>query len=77
MPPYCIKPPFQYCIKPTYENSSASISELIEPFDGLDQNYTPEEDLQHIGVCDTFSSGLQHTTDHEHKFWNAKGMVFA
>ena len=35
-------------------NSSTSISEAIRPFDGLDQNYTPEEYLQHIEARVTF-----------------------
>ena len=50
---------------PTNKNSSASISEPIEHFDSLDQNYTPEEYLQCIKACNTFSLGLQPTTDHE------------
>ena len=32
---------------PTYINSSTSISDHIKPFDGLDHNYTPEQNLQH------------------------------
>ena len=50
---------------PTYINSSTSISEPIKPFDGLDQNYTPEEYLQHIEARVTFSLGLQPTSEHE------------
>ena len=44
--------------KPTYINSSTSISEPITPFDGLDHNCTPEEYLQHIEARVTFSLGL-------------------
>ena len=50
---------------PTYINSSTSISVPIKPFDGLDHNYTPEEYLQHIEARDTFSLGLQPTSEHE------------
>ena len=41
--------------QPTYINSSTSISEPIKPFDGLDHNYTPEENLQHFEARVTFS----------------------
>ena len=61
---------------PTYINSSASISEPIKPFDGLDHNYTPEEYLQHIEAHVTFSLGLQPTTAHESEFWHARRMAF-
>ena len=57
---------------PTYTNSSASISEPIKPFDGLDHNYTREEYLQHIEVRVTFSLGLQPTTALEYKIWHAR-----
>ena len=56
--------------QPTYINSSTSISEPIKPFDGLDHNYTPEEDLQHIEARVTFSLGLQPKSDHEYNFWH-------
>ena len=39
----------------TYINSSASISDSIQSFDGLDHNYTPEEYLQHIEARVAFS----------------------
>ena len=61
---------------PTYINSSTSISEPIKPFDGLDHNYTPEEYLQHIEACVTFSLGLQPTSEHEYKFWHTRRMAF-
>ena len=48
--------------------SSTSISEPIKPFDGLDHNYTPEEYLQHIEACVTYSLGLQPTSEHDYKF---------
>ena len=54
--------------QPTYMNSSTSISEPIQPFDGLDHNYTSEEYLQHSEAHVTFSLGLQRTSDHEYKF---------
>ena len=41
---------------PTYINSSASISEPIKPFDGLDHKYTPDH-LQHIEACVTLLLG--------------------
>ena len=41
---------------PTYKSSSASISEPIKPFDGLDHKYTPEEYAEHIEAGVTFSS---------------------
>ena len=53
---------------PTYIDSSASISEPIKRFNGLDHNYTPEEYLQHTEARVTFSLGLQPTTAHEYKF---------
>ena len=62
--------------QPTYINSSTSISEAIKCFDGLDHNYTPEEYLQHIEARVTFSLGLQPTSDHEYKFWNARRTAF-
>ena len=62
--------------QPTYINSSTSISEPIKPFDGLDHNYTPEENLQHIEARNTFSLGLQPTSEHEYKFWHARRMAF-
>ena len=61
---------------PTYINSSTSISEPIKPLDGLDHNYTPEEYLQHIEACISFSLGLQPTSEHEFKFWHARRMAF-
>ena len=60
----------------TYINSSISISEPIKPFDGIDHNYTPEGNLQHIEARVTFALGLQPTSDHELKFWHARIMVF-
>ena len=62
--------------QPTYINSSTSISEPIEPFDGLDHNYTPEEYLQQLEARVTFSLGLQPTLEHECKFWHARRMAF-
>ena len=62
--------------QPTYINSSTSISELIKRFDGLDQNDTPEEYLQHIEARFTFSLGLQPTSENQYKFWHARRMVF-
>ena len=61
---------------PTYIYSATSISEPIKPFDGLDQNYTPEEYLHHIEARVTFSLGLQPTTVHEYNFWHARRMAF-
>ena len=61
--------------QPTYINASTSISEPIKPFDGLDNNYTPGEYLQHIEARVTFSLGLQLTSDHEYKFWHARRMA--
>ena len=61
---------------PTYINSSTSISEPVKPFDGLDHNYIPEEYLQHIEARDTFSLGLQPTSEHEYKFWHLRRMAF-
>ena len=58
--------------QPTYINSSTSISEPVKPFDGLDYNYTPEENLQHIEARVTFSLGLQPTSEHEYKFCLAR-----
>ena len=43
----------------TFINSSTSISEPIKPFDGLDHNYTPQENLKHTEARVTFSLGLQ------------------
>ena len=62
--------------QPTYINSSTSISESIEPFDGLYHNYTPEEYLQQIEARVTFSLGLQPTSEHEYKCWHARRMSF-
>ena len=61
---------------PIYINSSASISEPVKPFDGLDHNYTPEEYLQHLEARVTFSLGLQPTSEHEYNFWHARRMAF-
>ena len=61
---------------PSYINSSASIPEPINSFVGLDHNYTPENYLQHIEACVTFSLGLQPTTAHEYKIWHARRIVF-
>ena len=61
---------------PTYINSSTSLSEPIKASDGLDHNYTPEEYLQHIEARVTFSLGLQPTSEHEYKFWQARRMAF-
>ena len=57
---------------PTYIESSASLSEPITPFHGLDHKYTPEEDLQHIETPVTFSRVLQPSTKHEYKFCHAR-----
>ena len=62
--------------QPTFINSSTSIPEPIKPFDGLDQNYTPEEYLQHIEARVTFFLGLQPTLEHEYKFRHARRMAF-
>ena len=56
---------------PTYINSSTSISEPIEPFDGLDTSYAPEEYLQHTEARVTFS-----LADHENKFWHVRRVAF-
>ena len=61
---------------PTCINSSASISEPIKPFDGLDHKYTPEDYLQHIEARDTFSLGLQPTNPFDYNFWHAGRMAF-
>ena len=52
---------------PKYINSSASISEPIKSFDGLELKCTPEENLQPIEARVTFSLGLQPSTEHEYK----------
>ena len=62
--------------QPAFINSSTSISEPVNPFDGLDHNYTPEEYLQHIEARVTFSLGLQPTSDQEYKFWHGRRMAF-
>ena len=61
---------------PAYMRPSASISEPINQFDGLNHNYTPEEYLQHIEARATFPSGLQPTASPENKFWHARRMAF-
>ena len=61
--------------QPTYINSSTSISEPINLFDGFDHNYTPEENL-HNEARVTFSLGLQSTSEHENKFWHARRLAF-
>ena len=50
---------------PTYIDSSASISEPVKPFDGLNHKYTPEDYLQHIEARVTFWQELQPSTEHE------------
>ena len=57
-----------------YQN--ISIAEPIKPFDGLDHKCTPEEYLQHIKACVTFSLGLQPSTSHEYILWRARRMAF-
>ena len=52
------------------------MSEPIKPFDGLDQNLTPEEYLQHIDTRVTFSLGLRPSSDHEYKFLHSTRMAF-
>ena len=42
----------------------------------MDHNYTPEEYLQHIQACVTFSLGLQPITAHKYEFWHARRMDF-
>ena len=61
---------------PTYINSSTSISEPIQPFDGLDHKYTPEEYLQYIEARVLFSIGLQALNSHEYNFWHARRLAF-
>ena len=61
---------------PTYLYSSTSIFEPIKPFDGLDQNFTPEEYLQHTEARVTFSIGLQPTSDNEYKVLHVRRMAF-
>ena len=68
--------PFPTISNPTYINFSASISEIIKSFDGLDQIYKLGEYLQHFEARVTLSSGTQPTTDHEFKFWHGGRMVF-
>ena len=41
----------------TFMNTSASIPELMKPFDGLDHSYTPEEYLQQVESRLTFAIG--------------------
>ena len=62
--------------QPTFINSLNSISEPIKPFDCLDHNYTPEENLQHIEARVAFSLGSQPTSQHEYKVWHARRMAF-
>ena len=57
---------------PTYLNSSISISDTTEPFDGLDDECTPEEYIQHFEERITFSL---EKTEHEYKVWQARGMT--
>ena len=45
--------------QPIYINSSTSISKPMKPFDGLDHNYTPKDNLQHIEARVTLFLGLQ------------------
>ena len=71
-----ITTPYPDITNTNYINSSAVFSEPIKPFDGLDHNYTPEEYLQHIEACVTFSLGLQLTSTNEYKFWNARWLAF-
>ena len=51
--------PFQYIPKQqdTFLNKSASIPELMKPFDGLAHSYTPEEYLQQFEARLTFAIG--------------------
>ena len=60
---------------PTIINSSTWISEPSKQFDGLDNQYTPEENLQNIDARVTFSLGLQPTNPFEYKYWHARRMT--
>ena len=50
-------PPQYIPIQDTFINTSDSIPEPMEPFDGLDHSYTPEENLQQIEARLTFAIG--------------------
>ena len=54
-----VVPPPQYIPiqQDTFINTSASIPELMKPFDGLDHSYTPEEYLQQVEARLTFAIG--------------------
>ena len=54
-----VVPPSQYMPiqQDTFINTSASLSEPMKPFDGLDHSYTPEENLQQVEARLTFAIG--------------------
>ena len=57
------KPSSTYQKNRTCRKSSAFISEPKKLFDGLDQTNTPEEYIQHIEACVTFSIVIQSVTE--------------
>ena len=74
-----VAPPLQYLPMPqdTFMNMSASIPELMKPFDGLDHSYTPEEYLQQVEARLTFAIGEEPQNNPiKYKSWHNRRMAY-
>ena len=61
----------------TFINTSASIPEPLEPFDGLDNSYTPEEYLQHVEARLTFAIGEEPQKNPiKYRSWHNRRMAY-
>ena len=69
-------PPQYIPIQDTFINTSDSIPENMEPFDGLDHSYTPEEYLQQIEARLTFAIGEEpQNNPAKYKSWHNRRMA--
>ena len=74
-----VAPPPQYIPiqQDTFMNTSASIPEPMEPFDGLDHSYTPEEYLQQVEARLTFAIGEEHQNNPvKYRSWHNRRMAY-
>ena len=74
-----VVPPPQYIPiqQDTFINTSASIPELMKPFDGLDHSYTPEEHLQQVEARLTFAIGEEPQNNPvKYRSWHIRRMAY-
>ena len=75
----CVVPPPKYIPiqQDTFTNTSASIPGPMNPFDGLDHSYTPEEYLQQVEARLTFALGEEPQNNLiKYRSWQNRRMAY-